>query len=283
MVRPLSSGGVYKPGCTNGLVIRSKTVLPAQISTDRGAIWQKATGADLTDLVKGHQQYWLRFGVGAGALGKSALEIRTVCQANVATIPRLKDGLNRISYCATDRALLSAGAHLVDGKLDSRSVTLELASPRGEKITGVHTASHNLSGNPPRPEIRFAIEYSIDAGKTWVPVVKDWQVLRRGVEPDDFWSQTFTYGSTDFPATDGPVLIRFSNDAGKQYRRVEAHLEYETKSASPARVTFAWSEGDGAKIKTATHTYPSGTLADNMWKVDAGADVKTRWVEIAAE
>ena len=64
---------IYNKGCTNGLVIYGKMTCAVEISTDQGKTWQKAgparDGMDLTDLVKGHRQYFIRFGAGAGIAG----------------------------------------------------------------------------------------------------------------------------------------------------------------------------------------------------------------------
>jgi hypothetical protein len=115
-------------------------------------------------------------------------------------------------------------------------------------------------------------------------VVKDWRIIRRPPEPHDFWSQSFCWGETDLPAgTAGPVRVRFKNDGGKAYRKVEAHLGYAVARPSQTRVTFAWTEGDGGAAKTSTRTYAAtaGT-EDTSWTLDAGRNVKTRWVEYAA-
>ncbi|MEX2577720.1 MAG: hypothetical protein WD342_01575 [Verrucomicrobiales bacterium] len=285
-----SPWGIYESPCRNGLVIRSDRPVASRVSTDRGTTWQQAGGNDLTDLVKGHQQYWLRLEAGAPELSEVGLEIRTVCQANVATIPRLRDGENIIAFAASGQALVSAGpnrdqalAHAVDGSLDSSSVTLELAAPRGEDITGIHAASHNLSGNPPSPDVRYSIECSTDGGGTWTPVADDWRIVPQGSNPKQFWSQSFTYGATAFEPLGGSVLVRFSNDGGKKYRRVEAHLVYETADPAPSKVTFAWVNGDSSELRTASRTYPAAAPKDTSWRLDAGPDVQTRWVEIAAE
>ena len=45
-----------------------------------------ADGLDLTDRVKGHRQYRIRFGAGAKELVHSGLTLTTVCQANGAII-----------------------------------------------------------------------------------------------------------------------------------------------------------------------------------------------------
>ncbi len=285
-----SDWGIYKSGCRNGLVLHSNTPVPARISTDRGATWRQADGADLTDLVKGHQQYWLRFDTGAPELSKAAIEIRTVCQANVATLPHLEDGSNPITFAASGKAVVSAGpnrdqalAHLVGGSLDSPGITLKLTAPRGEKVIGIHAASHNLSGNPPSPDVRYAIHCSHDGGETWIPITKDWRILPRGINPPDFWSQSFTYGSASIEPIAAPILVRFSNDGGKHYRRVEAHLIYETGGSSASKVTFAWTNGDASELRTESHVYPPAPTPDTSWHLDAGKDVRTRWVEIAAD
>ena len=223
-----------------------------------------ADGLDLTDKVKGRQQYWLKFEAPRRRRSKAAgLSWRTVCQCNVATIPHLHDGPNQVTFLASGRGLVSAGphkdqaeAHVVDGKIGSPAVTLELAAPRGQKAVHVYAASWQASGAPPAP-VAYAIDYSTDGGKTWQPVVKDWKVVRRDPEPADFWSQSFCWGDVELksPAA-GPVRVRFSNDGGKQYRNVEAHLAYEDAEPSPTQVTFAWREAGGA-VKTASHTYPA--------------------------
>src|SRR5213075_1917473 len=123
-------------GGKNGLVVTGKSAVTVSVSTDQGKTWKSAglpasagMGIDLTDHVKGHQQYWLRIGAGAAALKDAGLTWRTVCQTNVATIPRLHDGSNLIDFVAGGRAVVSAGpnrdqaeAHVVDGQMDSPSV-----------------------------------------------------------------------------------------------------------------------------------------------------------------
>ncbi len=104
--------------------------------------------------------------------------------------------------------------------MGTKSVTLELKAPRGEKPTRIYAASWNSSGAPPT-DAAFAIDYSVDAGKTWKPVVADWKIQRRAPEPGDFWSQSFTYGDVALTDATGPVRVRFSNSGGKSFRKVE--------------------------------------------------------------
>src|SRR5262249_17928664 len=105
--------GIYDAGGRNGLVLRGRATCPVSVSVDGGKRWQPCgafrDGMDLTDRVKGRRQYLLRFDAGAKALAGSGLEIRTVCQANAAIMPHLKEGGDRITFEASGNALVSAG------------------------------------------------------------------------------------------------------------------------------------------------------------------------------
>jgi hypothetical protein len=264
------------------------------VSIDQGKTWKEPESPgetlDLTDLVKGSHQYFLRFEAPASALADKGVSIRTVCQCGQGIVPRLHDGDNLITYCATGHGFASAGpnlaqaeAHVVDGKIGSPSVTLQISTPRKEKAVHLYAMAHVASGNPPKDSVTYQIEFSTDAGKTWAPVVKDWKILRRGVEPDDFWSQSMCYGDVPLESVDGPVLVRFSNSANKVYQRAEAHLVYQTASHAPVDVTIAWKEG-GGEIKTAAKTYDiKPGEEDATWKIPAGKSVETQWVEYSVK
>jgi hypothetical protein len=279
--------GIYDAGGTNGLVLHGKADCAVSVSTDRGKTWSDGVafrdGLDLTDLVKGGRQYLLKLNVGPKALAKSGLTITTVCQANAAVLPRLKDNGSEVRFEASGRAVLSAGpnlpqgrAHIVEGKFDSPRVTLELAAPRGEPTVAVFAAAHVRSSNPPSPEVKYQIEVSTDGGKTWEPVAKDWTITRRGEEPKDFWSQSLCWGSREFARpVSGPVRVRFRNDGGKSYARCEAHLVYQAKGEDDTKVTFAWTDDKGDRH--AEHTF--ATRKPAPWAVSTGRDVRTRWVE----
>ncbi len=309
-----SKWGVYDSGAKNGLVILAQGLrgkIPVSVSVDQGKTWKLAGPVgrgpssliaapggghvhgpeydqiDATDLVKGFNQYQLRFEAPAEQLKSTGLTITTICQTNVATIPHLHDGQNKITFEATGVALTSAGpslaqgeAHVIDGKIGSPKVTLELAAPRGEKAVRVYAASWQASGAPPAP-VKYQIEYSTDAGKTWANIVKDWQVTRRAPEPNDFWSQSFAWGDVELPDVAGPVQVRFKNDGGKSYRKVEAHLAYRVSNPSPTQVRFAWKDSAG-EIRMAEHTYANGN-EDASWNFDAGKKVETQWVEFAVK
>ena len=285
--------GIYDAGGRNGLVLGGRGEVPVRVSTDMGKTWSAPAtlnaSLDLTDLVKGRRHYWLRFDVGAERLKNAGLSWRTVCQSNVAIIPRLRDGPNTITFASSGLALVSAGpgnsqaaAHVVDGKIGSSKVTLELATPRKEKAVRVYAASWQASGNPPGDEA-YRIECSTDDGRSWRDVVTDWKTVRRGPEPKDFWSQSFCWGELELPDVAGPVRVRFSNNGGKAYRNVQAHLAYRVRDLTPTRVTFAW-QGKAGEIKTASHEYRSDANADDSsWRFDAGDAPRTMWVEFATD
>jgi hypothetical protein len=283
--------GIYDAGCTNGLVVSWDAKCSVAVSTDAGATWQYRDGSlggrvDLTDFVKGHSQYLLKFGSGAEGLRDAKVTIMTVCQANPSMMPRLTDDGCEVSFGASGNAIVSAGPtvphakrFLVDGAFDSPKVTLELATPRKEPAVEVFAAAHVASGSPPDPSIKYAIDCSTDGGTTWQPIVADWSIERRGDNPPDFWSQSLCYGSVKLkkPAT-GPVRIRFHNDGGRKYLRCEAHLVYRVPRNDATKVAFAWTE-DGAR-QTASHEFAgSGEVA--TWSVPTGKGVKMRWVEFS--
>lgn len=281
--------GIYDPGCRNGLVLHGDANCTVAISLDQGGTWKECgtlrDGLDLTDHAKGHHQYFLRFNAGAKALAAAKLSMRTVCQANVAVLPRLQDAGTLVTFAASDRAVVSAGpnrpqarTHLVAGAFDSPSVTLELSSPRKEPAVALFAAAHIASGNPPDANVRYQIEYSPDAGKSWRPVVTDWSIPRVGDEPKEFWSQSLCYGSAELlePST-GAVQIRWSNTGRRNYLRAEAHLVYRTAAQDATRVTFDWI--DNAGPHRAEHVFARGASAPTTWKLGTGKNVQTRWVE----
>jgi hypothetical protein len=279
--------GIYDSGGRNGLVLHGQAACRVSISVDQGRRWRDGgvftNGLDLTDWVKGHRQYLIRFETGARALADSALTMTTVCQANAAVLPRLKDGGSRVSFAASHRAVVSAGptlaqakAHLVAGGFDTPTVTLELQPPSGEPLAAIHASAHFASGNPPNPKTKYQIELSTDGGRNWQPVVRDWSIPRRGEEPKDFWSQSFCHGSAEITdAAARTVQVRFRNDGGKKILRAEAHLVYRTAATDATQVTFDWSDDAGAhresRVFSANNSEP--------WNVKTGQGVRTRWVE----
>ena len=212
--------GIYDDGCSNGLVLHGDARCRVAVSVNAGRTWSEPKtfkdGLDLTDLVKGRSQYWIRFEAGAAQLENSELTMRTVCQANVAVLPRLKNNGTTISYASGDATVESLGPEsdlaktfVTQGAFGEKAVTLTAKSRR--PLIEVYGAAHVASGSPPRDDVRYWIECSVDSGKNWEPIIADWSVSRRGEEPDDFWSQSFCYGSRKIHALTGQFIqIRFS-------------------------------------------------------------------------
>jgi len=286
--------GVYEAGCTNGLTIAGKAGCAVKVSTDQGKTWKEAgtlsDKLDLTEQVKGFQQYFLKFEAAAASLSAADITITTVCQCSSSIVPRVKEGKNTVTFEASGNAYISAGppiaqaeAHVVDGKFGTPAVTLELATPHKEKALKVYAMAHVASSSPPKDTILYQIEYSVDGGKEWKPVVKDWKITRRGDEAEDFWSQSMCYGNISIPdGATGPVRVRFSNNGGKPYLRAEMHLVYEVAKQGACDVTYAWKEG--AEVKKASKSFPAAPgKADATWSFDCGAGAEVFYVEYSAK
>jgi hypothetical protein len=283
--------GIYENGCQNGLVVEGRGT-QVSVSLDHGVTWTapiKLEGAvDLTDDVKGRRGYWLRFHDSAEKLADAVLRWTTVCQCNVAVLPRLKDQGTEITYQASHQALVSARPNarlakpfVVEGVLGSPKLALELTTPRGEPATQVFAATHVASSNPPDPQVKYQIEYSTDAGKSWQPIVQDWRIPRRGQEPSDFWSQSFCWGQTQVSGDNvNQVRVRFRNDGGRANLRSEMHLAYRVPSRDALRVTYAWSDS-ASDHQTASHTFEPSDKSQT-WQIPTAKAVNTRWVEMEA-
>lgn len=291
-----SAWGIYDAGCRNGLVIEGEADCQVAISTDRGESWNAAgrlsQQLDLTDLAKGHRQYLLRFSQTPSqpkpiseVLQGAELQITTVCQANASTMPRLRDGETEVEFLASGRAVVSVGpnlpqarAHLIAGDFRTPRVTIAAAAPREQPVVAIHAAAHIASSSPPSPEVEYLIDYSVDSGASWQPLLKEWRITRRGEEPGDFWSQSFCWGDVQLgePAR-GPIQVRFSNTGGKSYLRTECQLVYETSTQDATEVTFAWKNDSGEQ--RASQVFTSSPGEPQTWKIATGADTHTRWVE----
>jgi hypothetical protein len=282
--------GIYDDGCKNGLVLRGKAGCQVAVSLDRGKTWRACgkfrDGLDLTDHVKGRRQYLLRFDAGARDLTDAGLTMITVCQANAAILPRLKDDGSNVHFEASGQAVVSAGpavdeagTHVVAGGFQTQEVTLELATPRHESIRTVYAAAHMASGTAPRADVKYFIDCSTDGGTTWHPLVKDWTIPRHGDEPGESWSQSFCYGSGNCPDKEASsIRVRFRNTGGKQCLRAEVHLVYRTKGSDGTKVTFDWTDDAGAHRES--HVFDAGK--PGQCDIKTGKQVRTRWVEFEA-
>jgi hypothetical protein len=277
----------YEPGCKNGLVLRGNASCPVSVSIDGGKRWRDcgtfSNGLDLTDHVKGRQDYLLRLGAGAGDLKNSSITITTVCLASVSILPRLKDDGDSIRFEASGRGVVSAGpdvaqakGHVVAGAFSTPTVTLELKAPENGELVGVHAAAQAESGAPPDPNVKYQIDYSTDAGRTWNSLIADWVIPRQGEEPQEFWSQSYCYGSAQLSSPGAKsVQVRFKNTGDKPYVRAEMHLVCHRANPDATKVTFAWRDEAGAHRES--HTF--GRVANQPWPVATGKNVKTQWVE----
>ncbi len=275
--------GIYDDGCRNGLVLQGVATCPVSVSLDDGRTWSQPqafkNGLDLTDLVKGRSHYWLRLGTGARQLRNTGFGIRTVCQVNVGVLPWLKDNGTTISYEASGKEVRSVGpelnlaqSYLASGGFNQKEVTLAIKPSK--PVIGLHASAHVASGSPPNPKVRYLLEYSLDSGKNWLPIVKGRSIPRRGDEPGDFWSQSFSYGSSDVRAPTGKtILVRFRNDGGKRYLRSEVHLIQSTGQPDPVKVTYAWTDATGPHQDS--HVF----RGKGDWRLATGKQVVTRWVQ----
>jgi hypothetical protein len=279
---------IYEKGCRNGLVLRGNAECDVAVSVDRGRNFTDCgpliSGMDLTDLVKGRRQYWLRLGAAAKDLKSAGLKIVTVCQANASVIPRLKENGTTVTFEASGQGVISAGpnlaqaeSHVVDGKFGSPRVTLALGTPRGERARRVYAAAHVASGAPPQPDINYSIDVSADEGRTWHSAVADWRLTPLGEQPKDFWSQSFCWGDQELAGDASKIQVRFRNTGGRSVLRAEAHLLYDVASSDNTKVTFAWRE-EGA-VKSASHEFEAARGKPITWRVETGKAPRTLWVE----
>jgi hypothetical protein len=278
------------PGATLGLVLNGKAECKVCVSTDGMKTFSEPVdfkdGLDLTDLVKGRYQYWLKFISPAPSLAGKDVTIKTCCMANGYVMPHLKADGTQVTFNASGLAAETIGPqaetiikHVVEGGLDKPSFTVKLKTPHGEKIKTVCWAVRSPTGCPPKPDIAFKAEYSKD-GKEWKVLREGWRIVPPvPYQAPDTWSQSFFYGTQDVASADAAeVQVRISNNLGKTYQMGQFSALYETKNAAKTKVTYGWTEG--GQEKTAEHVYPASARMDTSWKVETGKEPKLKWVEM---
>src|SRR6185295_8575234 len=145
-----------------------------------------------------------------------------------------------------------------------------------EPIATLYASAQVASSCPPSPDVKYQADYSLDDGKTWKPLVKDWSITRRGDEPGDFFSMSLLHGSVEIPTgSASSARVRFHNDGGKNFLRGELHLAYRLPATDPTKVTFGWKDDGGDHQES--HVFGAGKPP--AWTLKTGKDVATRWVE----
>ena len=289
-----STWAVKNAGCSEGLVLTASAAgVGVQVSTNNGTTWSGAqtlnNTLDLTDLVKGHHSYMLRFNAGASSLTGKNITMKTVVMVNDRLIPHLKDSGSVVTYQASGKAVFAAGpnkdqaqAYVTAGAFDAGSpVTMTVPAPNGAKILEVYAAAWVSSSSPPNPAYNYNIEYSTNGGANWYYILQNSKIDLLGYQSYDYWSQSFCYGNKDISvANASSVMVRFSNDGGKGYRKADVYLVYQTTNNQTVDVTFNWNDSIGTG-RSDTHTYPAGqTTPDSTWTVATGTSTVTNWVEM---
>lgn len=280
----------FAPGGKLGLVLNGKASCKVSVSLDAMKTWKEpvdfSDGLDLTDTVKGHYQYWLKFHAPAGKLSGKDLTITTTCMANGYTMPHLKSGGTDVTFNAANQAYTSIGPQyqsiknsLVAGAIEKPSFTVEMKTPGGEKVKGIYFMSWNASWTKPGPDIVWKAEYSVD-GSSWKVLKDDWRIKPLvPYKPRSTWSQSYFFGGKEIEdKNDGTIQIRISNNKGRPYMTGRFWLVYEVKKPSRTKVTFCWNE-KGTE-KKAEHIYPAGATMDTSWKIKNGANPVTKWIEM---
>ncbi len=176
-------------GCRMGLVLNGKAHCQVCLSLDKmqnfTAPVDFSDGLDLTDLVKGHYQYWLKFMAPASSLAGKDIALTTRCMASGYVMPQLKPDGTQVKFNASGLGVSTIGPqakaireNLSAGALDEPSFTVKLNTPHGEKIETVCWAVRSPTGCPPKPGLAFKAEYSTD-GKQWKVLREDSRWRRR--------------------------------------------------------------------------------------------------------
>ena len=276
-----------QPGGTMGLVLHGTVGCQVCLSTDRmktfSAPQDFRDGLDLTDLVKGRYQYWLKFLAPAASLARNDITITTRCMASGYVMPQLKPNGTQVTFNASGLAATTLGPqakairqNLVDGGLDKPSFTVRLRTPRGEKIQTVCWATRSPTGAPPNPELAFKAEYSTD-GRQWKLLRDDWRIVSPvPYQAPDTWSQSFFYGSKEIaPDAASEVRIRVSNNLGKRYQMGQFSLIYPVPNTARTKVRLLLGRGRPGKDRRSSlcGRREDGHLLDHRYRQGAENEV----------
>jgi hypothetical protein len=298
---------------SGGLVVAGRAAgeVELELSTNGGQSWltigqvTDAFELDLTDRVKGHYGWQLRFRWNDQA-GVDELRFTTVTQMAQAIYPRLKPNGSRVVYRAASRgvapvspdfgleesaiagleetSLRSANIHYQPRSATSRlayavrgnkpaTVAFRLAAPR--PLVAISAAVRYPIRVPPPAGAKFSLETSIDQGMSWQPLAA------AEVESDNAYSSGWLYGTADIGADEvRTALVRVHLDGGgTQTGLIAAELYgvYRTPPPKSATLTYAWREGD--RLKTHLEQLPSGAR-EHAFSVPTGAAIVDEYVRI---
>lgn len=275
-----------------GLVLKGQAKCKVSLSLDAMKNWSEPVdfvdGLDLTDQVKGHYQYWLRFHAPAQKLGGKGITIKTLCMANGYVMPHLKGGGSKITFNAGNKGYTSIGpqfksihANLAEGALNKPSFAVSFKSPAKRPIKEVWFMSWNSSWIKPKSDIVWKAEVSID-GKPWQVLKDDWRIKPMvPYKPKSTWSQSYFYGGGTIDGVKGnEAKIRISNNKGRPYFTGRFWLVYDVPAVSKTKVTFCWDES--GTEKKAEHIYSGDAKMDSSWTIPTGKTPVTKWIEMEA-
>jgi hypothetical protein len=310
--RPANGVNPMTGPATGGLVVTGEVVgsVMVEVSADQGQTWQQAGTVsgkfekDLTDTVKGHYGWQVRFGLKDRA-GLDALTFTTVTQVSQAIYPRLKPDGSTVVYRAASRGVVPVLPNLgTEGEapayeeksLRSANVRYNAQGPKSRlaysvlgprpgsvvfridaptPLLALHAAARYPIRVPPPEKADYKLEYSTDGGKSWKP-------LGRAETPrDNEFSSGWMYGKADVSAARvKSALVRatlFQGGYPAGLLAAELYGICETPAPQALRLTYGWKEG-GA-LKTHTEKVPAGS---KEWKftVPTGKTIKDEFIRM---
>lgn len=308
---PVDDANPMSAKATDGVVLESKFTgdVTLEVSADQGQYWTtiQTKGRqrfDLTEFCKGRYGWRIRLTF-TGDAGIDSLRFTTITQVCQAIYPRLKPGRTTVTYNASNRGVV---AMLPDFSLPESKITaFEETSLRSAnlkylgrteksrrayettnnkpawvvfkvkapaKLKQVRAAMRYQLRVPPPKEHDYALEISIDQGKTWRTFAQ------ADIPADNEFSSGWLAGKTDIAAETDSALVRFRMYAGgHKTGLIEAQLYgvYETGSAQPIDIQYSWLEGDLSK--TSKVSLPAGTK-EHVFHIETGSEIEDKFVRM---